>query len=386
MQHPLDGIRVLDLTAYIAGSYAAMMLGDLGADVVKVEPPEGDPFRELQGFFGWNRGKRSIAVNLKDPKGREIVEKLAAQSDVVMENFRPGVADRLGVGYEALSRPNPRLIYCSVTAFGQDGPYRDRPGFDPLLQAMGGLMALQGGDGAPQYIRIALTDYYAAALAAQGVLAALYVRERTGRGQRVETSLLQAVLALQSGNVVDYLGKKPLPRDNPTYRLYRAGDGAWFFLACGNQSFWLKLCQLLGRPDLAEDPRFGSWMDRLEHREALTPILEAAFATKPCDEWVALLRAHDIPAARVQTLAEFMRDPAVAHHRMVVTYEHPEVGELTLMGLPITFSETPGRDAGPPPTLGQHTTEILRELGYSPAAIADLTARGIVGPRRKEQP
>ncbi len=386
MRHALEGIQVLDLTGYIAGSYAAMMLGDLGANVIKVEPPEGDPFRELQGFFGWNRGKRSIAVNLKDPAGREIVEKLAAQSDVVMENFRPGVADRLGVGYEALNRLNPRIIYCAVTAFGQNGPYKDRPGFDPLLQAMGGLMALQGGAGAPQYLRVALTDYYAAALAAQGVLAALYVRERTGKGQRVETSLFQAVFALQSGLVVDYPGRKPVPRDNPTYRLYRAGDGAWFFLACGNQSFWLKLCELLGRPDLAKDPRFGSWMARLEHWEALTPILEAAFATKPCDEWLKLLAAHDIPAARVQTLADFMNDPGVAHHRMVVTYEHPEVGTLTLMGIPITFSETPGRDAGPPPTLGQHTNQILIELGYSSAAIAELTARGGVGPRRKEMP
>lgn len=384
MTHALEGIRVLDLTGYIAGSYAAMMLGDLGAEVIKVEPPEGDPFRELQGFFGWNRGKRSIAVNLKEPAGREIVHKLAAQSDVVMENFRPGVADRLGVGYEALSRLNPRLIYCAVTAFGQDGPYRDRPGFDPLLQAMGGLMALQGGAGAPQYLRVALTDYYAAALGAQGVLAALFVRERTGRGQRVDTSLLRASLALQSGNVVDYPGKKPVPRDNPTYRLYQAGDGAWFFLACGNQSFWLKLCELLGRPDLAKDPRFGSWMARLERGDSLTPILEAAFATKPCDEWLKLLAAHDIPAARVQTLADFMNDPAVAHHRMVVTHEHPEVGTLTLMGIPITFSETPGRDAGAPPTLGQHTNQILIELGYSSAAIGELQASGAAGPRRRE--
>ncbi|MBI4608908.1 MAG: CoA transferase, partial [Candidatus Rokubacteria bacterium] len=252
------------------------------------------------------------------------------------------------------------------------------------LQAMSGLMALQGGDGPPQYLRIALTDYYTASLAAQGVLAALFVRERTGRGQRVETSLLQGVVALQSGLVVDYPGRKPVPRDNPTYRLYCAGDGGWFFLACGNQSFWLKLCELLGRPDLAQDPRFGSWMDRIEHHDLLHPILTVAFATKPRDEWLRLLAARDIPAARVQTLAEFMRDPAVAHHRLVVTYEHPEVGELTLMGLPISFSETPGRDAGPPPTLGQHTGEILTELGYPDTAIADLTARGIVGPKRRE--
>ena len=254
---PLDGIRVVDLTGYIAGSYAAMMLADLGADVVKVEALEGDAFRELPGFFGWNRGKRSIAVNLKAPEGREIVERLAARADVAMENMRPGVADRLGVGWDRLAAQNPRLIYCSVTAFGSTGPYADRPGFDPLLQALSGAMIVQGFLGPPQYIRIAVTDYYTAALAAQAILAALFVRERTGRGQRVETSLLHASLALQSGNTVQYAGKPTVFRENPTYRLYEAGDGEWFFLACGNQTFWVKLCTALGLEPLADDPRFA---------------------------------------------------------------------------------------------------------------------------------
>src|SRR5258706_6355200 len=187
---PLDGIRVVDLTSYIAGSYGAMMLADLGASVVKVEALEGDSFRELPGFFGWNRGKRSIALNLKTPEGREIVERLAREGDVVMENWRPGVADRLGVGHERLMALNPRLIYLSVSAFGSTGPYADRPGFDPILQALGGVMTLQGFGGPPKYLRTAPTDYYTAALGAQAVLAALFTRERTGRGQRIETSLL----------------------------------------------------------------------------------------------------------------------------------------------------------------------------------------------------
>src|SRR5215813_5001909 len=237
-----------------------MMLADLGADVVKVESLEGDSFRELPGFFGWNRAKRSIALNLKTPEGREIVERLAREGDVVMENWRPGVADRLGVGHEHLLALNPKLIYCSVTAFGSTGPYVDRPGFDPLLQAMGGLMTLQGFGGPPNYLRIAPTDYYCAALACQAVLAALFVRERTGKGQRVQTSLLKAVLALQSGLVVDYPGYQVSYRNTPTYRLYQAGDGEWFFLAVGNQSFWVKLCKVVGREDLAQDPRFGSWV------------------------------------------------------------------------------------------------------------------------------
>ncbi|OLC18286.1 MAG: hypothetical protein AUH26_00530, partial [Candidatus Rokubacteria bacterium 13_1_40CM_69_96] len=288
---PLDGIRVVDLTSYIAGSYAAMQLADMGADVVKVESPEGDAFRELPGFFGWNRGKRSISVDLKTPEGRAIVERLATGGDVFMENMRPGVAERLGVGWTRFAALNPRLVYCSVTAFGSTGPGAERPGFDPIFQALGGLMTLQGFGGPPQYLRTAPTDYYTAALATQAILAALFTRERTGRGQRVETSLLRGVLALQSGVAVDYPGKPSLVRDNPTYRLYQAGDGQWFFLAVGNQSFWVKLTKALGLERVADDPRFGSWLLRIQNNADLLPILEARFREKPRTEWLELLAA-----------------------------------------------------------------------------------------------
>ena len=378
MTGPLDGVRVVDLTSYIAGSYGAMMLADLGADVVKVEAIEGDSFRELSGFYGWNRGKRSLAVNLKEPDGRAIVHRLARHADVVMENMRPGVVERLGVDYETLRAINPRLVYSTVTAFGSDGPYKDRPGFDPLLQAMGGLMTLQGFGEAPQYLRIAPTDYYCAALACQAILAALFVRERTGRGQRVQTSLLQAVLALQSGLVVDYPGHEVVYRNTPTYRLYQAGDGESFFLAVGNQSFWVKRCKVIGREDLAQDPRFGSWMARRDNAEALMPLLESAFASRPAAEWVRILTDNDIPAALTQSLQQFMRDPAVLHHKMVVQYDHPELGPLSLMGQPLRFSETQAPDAGPPPTLGQHTAQVLRQAGYADHEIADLRRRGVV--------
>ena len=375
---PLDGVRVVDLTSYIAGSYGAMMLADLGADVVKVEAIEGDSFRELSGFYGWNRGKRSLAVNLKEPDGRAIVHRLARHADVVMENMRPGVVERLGVDYETLRAINPRLVYSTVTAFGSDGPNKDRPGFDPLLQAMGGPMTLQGFGEAPQYLRIAPTDYYCAALACQAIRAALFVRERTGRGQREQTSLLQAVLALQSGLVVDYPGHEVVYRNTPTYRLYQAGDGESFFLAVGNQSFWVKLCKVIGRDDLARDPRFGSWVSRRDNAEALMPLLESAFASRPAAEWVRILTDNDIPAALTQSLQQFMRDPAVLHHKMVVQYDHPELGPLSLMGQPLRFSETQAPDAGPPPTLGQHTAQVLRQAGYADHEIADLRRRGVV--------
>lgn len=375
---PLDGIRVVDLTSYIAGSYGAMMLADLGADVMKVESLEGDSFRELPGFYGWNRGKRSIALNLKTPEGREIVERLARASDVLMENWRPGVADRLGVGHERLCALNSRLIYCSVSAFGSTGPYVDRPGFDPILQALGGLMTLQGFGGPPKYLRTAPTDYYTAALGAQAVLAALFTRERTGRGQRIETSLLRGVMALQSGIAIDYPGKPTLMRENPTYRLYQAGDGEWFFLACGNQAFWGKLCTAMGMEEFTHDPRFGSWMLRLQNNEALLPILEKRFGEKPAAEWLKVLADHDIPAGPVKTVLEFMDDPAVRHHEMVREYDHPEVGRLRVIGQPLVFADTPTRDPGPPPLLGQHTDQILGEAGYDTAAIAELRQKRVV--------
>jgi crotonobetainyl-CoA:carnitine CoA-transferase CaiB-like acyl-CoA transferase len=374
---PLDGIRVVDCSGYIAGAYAGMMLADLGASVVKVEPLEGEAFRELPGFYAWNRGKRSIALNLKSPDGIAVVEKLVAGGDVFLEDMRAGVADRLGLGYEKLSTINPRLVYCSVTAFGSTGPYADRPGFDPLLQAMSGMMHLQGFGGPPQYLRIAVNDYYTASLAAQAMITALFVRERTGRGQRVETSLLHGSLSFQSGNTVEYEGKPTGFRPSPAYRLYQAGDGEWFFLACGNQVIWVRLCKALGWDDLAHDPRFASWLKRNDNAAVLMPLLEERFRTEPRDHWLALLAEHEVPAAAVQTLTEFMaNDPAVKHHNLVREYDHPELGRLRMLGQPVTFSDTPVRDPGRPPTLGEHTDAILRELGYDDAAMAELRRKG----------
>lgn len=376
--HVLEGIKVIELARVAPAELPGMMMADMGADVLKIESLEGDSFRELPGFHAWNRGKRSVSVNLKSPDGVAIVRRLARDADVVMENMRPGVADRLGVGEATLRAVNPRLIYCSTTAFGSTGPYVDRPGFDPVLQGMSGIMALQGFGGPPQYLRIAVVDYYAAALTAQGVLAALLVRERTGIAQKVETSLFHAVAALQAGNFVDYPGKQSVFRDNPTYRLYQAQDGEWLFLACGNQSFWKKLCQALDMSELTHDPRFASWMLRLDNREVLLPIMEARFRSRARGAWLETLRAHDIPAGPVHTIDEFRRHPLTQHHGMARTYDHPEVGPLTLPGSSLLFSHTRTQDVGPAPTLGQHTEAVLRAAGYDEARLAELRARKVI--------
>jgi crotonobetainyl-CoA:carnitine CoA-transferase CaiB-like acyl-CoA transferase len=390
MSIALNGIRILDLTQFEAGTSCTQMLAWLGAEVIKVEEPKrGEPGRygraEKPGvdssyFLLLNANKKSVTLNLKSPRGKAMFLDLVKQADVVTENQAPGGMEKMGLGYDTLSRVNPRLVYLSVKGFGDYGPYSEYKSFDMIAQATGGAMSTTGFPGSPPLKPgPTIGDSGTGMHAALGVMAALWQRERTGQGQRVETSLLHASLALQSGSVLDYPGRPIFARENPTYRLYECGDGEWFFLACGNQSFWAKLTKALGIEHLRDDPRFAGWLLRLEHSNELLPILTSTFKSKPRAEWLKVFEANDIPAAPVQALTDFMNDPAVLHHDMVQEYDHPDVGPLKLMGQPIKMTPAALEKPLPPPAIDQHTDEVLGELGYDAARIKDLRQRKVVG-------
>lgn len=404
-RRPLDGITILDLTVMTAGPVGTMLLGDLGADVIKVEEPgQGDLARglgtmfvagESVQFLSQNRNKRSIRLDLKSEAGREVFLRLAAQADVVVENFRPGTVDRLGIGYDAVKARNPRVIYASVSAFGQSGPYSGWPANDPIVQAVAGLMDMTGeADGRPVRVGAPLPDFGAAAMLAFGISAALLHRERHGEGQRIDTSLLGATLfstiprdgeAVRSGQAPERLGS-----GHPTmvpYRNYRGSDGRYFFAAAFTPKFWLNLCQALERPDLPTDPRFTDNRARTANREALDGILEGIFGTQPAANWVQRLSAKDVPCALVQDYhTALTSDPQVKHNGAVLEFDHPLAGRMTNIANPVNFHGSPAGVRRPPPVLGQHTAEVLREKGFSPEEVARLLHEGTVQGARVELP
>lgn len=391
---PLHGIRVVDFTQLMAGPLCSMLLADLGAEVVKVEPPEGDGMRalgetsiggEASFFLSLNRNKRSVVVDLKTPGGRVIVQRLAERADVVLENFRPGTAERLGIDYDSFRKLNSGLVYCAISGFGREGPRSKRPALDPVIQAMSGLMQLTGTpESGPLRTGFPLADFVTPLLATIGILSALHARRETGRGQLVDLSMLDATIFATMPREGYYFatGQEPERLGNEHYEIvplnvYEAGDGRHLLVIAHSEKFWLALVAGLGEPELAEDFRFKTNADRLRHRAELNQRLAARFREASLEEWTRRLGEAGALFAPVRSLREVFADPDV-RRGMVVELPHPTAGQIRVLGNPIKFSATPAEVRTPPPRLGQHTRDLLRELGYSDADITGLAAQGAV--------
>jgi crotonobetainyl-CoA:carnitine CoA-transferase CaiB-like acyl-CoA transferase len=378
MPGALSHIRVVDLTSNLSGPYCAMILGDQGADVIKVERKgEGDVLRKTPPFINgesapfmlWNRNKRGIELDLKDPKDVEICRKLAARADVFIENWRPGVAKRLGLSYDDLKKINPRLVYCSVSGFGQTGPYAPRGGFDLVAQAMSGLMAICGEeDGPPHRLPIPISDTTGGMFAAIGVLTALAAREKTGRGQQVDVSLFEGAVSKCVYEAASYFATNERParigqqhRGSSPYQVFQTKNG-WLVLGAAAQNLWLKACKVLGCEELIKDPRFLTKADRVANNKALVALLQERFITGTTEEWFEKLDAANIPAGPVMYHDQVFNDPHVLAREMVVEVDHTTAGRQRTLGTPVKLSETKGSIRRAAPLLGEHTHEVLAEL------------------------
>ena len=389
---PLAGTRVVEVANYVAGPYAGVLLADLGADVVKVEERDhGDPFRGWGDggysatFRSLNRGKRSIGLNLATAVGRSILFDLAAQADVFIENFRPGVADRLGVGYETVRARNPRVVYCAISGFGETGPYRDRPGYDSVGQAVSGLLGLLTDLQDPRPMGISLSDHITGMFACYGIQAALLGRAVTGEGRLVQTSLLQATTAFLAENAARYFDDGVVPDRATRTRIaqayaFLAGDGKPFVVHLSSPpKFWQGLTDAIGRPELREDPRFEDRDGRVRHYEELHSILAGAFASAPRQEWLRKLDERDVPAAPIYRLDEVFADPGVEALGLVETVVHPTAGSMRLLGSGVTIAGNVDSGAQlAPPLLGEHTVSVLHELGHGDETIGQLRAEGVI--------
>ncbi|MFN0162481.1 MAG: CaiB/BaiF CoA transferase family protein [Burkholderiales bacterium] len=385
----LEGVRILDFTRHMSGPYATLLMGDFGADVIKIESmPHGDPTRtmgtafvdgESGMFLIWNRSKRSIALDARKPDAGEILRRLVIGADMLVENFRPGVAEEMGIGYETVSALNARLIYLSITAFGRSGPYAQSPGTDPVVQAMSGVMSVTGERGGdPVLVGLPVADFTSAMVAVQGALLALFARERSGRGQRVDIPMLGALAFGLTTRLANYWwGDKEPQREGSAhssvapYQMYKASDGnivagAW------TRDTWPRFCVAIGLPELANDARFASNPLRMQNRDALNHLLSAAFAKRPVQEWEQAFRDANALFGPVLTIPQVLEHPQMKALGMVQSIAHPKIGPMPQLGPPILMSDTPGRPDRPPPAYGQHTAEVLAELGYSPAEIGRL--------------
>jgi crotonobetainyl-CoA:carnitine CoA-transferase CaiB-like acyl-CoA transferase len=383
---PLARFSVLDLTTVRSGPTCTKILADFGADVIRVERPGGEGRERV--FFDaadLHRNKRSIAVNLQEPRGVAVVKRLAARSDVVVENYRPDVKHRLGVDYEALSRENPRLVYASISGFGQEGPYRDRPGYDQIVQGMSGLMWLTGtAESAPLRVGIPIGDLLAGYFCAIGILTALLEREISGHGQKVETSLLEALTGSLSFQAAKYVntGEVPPPVGNhhpltAPMGVYRARDG-FFNLAVGNDDMWRRFCKAIDHPALADDARFAGMLARVKNRQALDVLLEAAFARRPAAEWVESLNAAGVACGPINTVDRVFADPQIRQADLVADVANATWGPHKVLALPVHLSRTPARVEHAAPMAGEHTREILTTLGYEAADLDVLVADGVI--------
>ncbi len=379
---PLQGIRVLDLSRVLAGPYCTMVLGDLGADVIKVEPPEGDETRawgppfaggESAYYLCVNRNKRGMVVNLKTDEGKKILRELALQSDVFVENFRPDTLKKFGLDYETLHELNPKLIYCSITGFGQTGSMKDKPGYDFMIQALGGLMSITGEpEGEPMKTGVAVVDLFAGQNAIIAILAALQARTLTGRGQHLDISLFDSQVGWLANVASNYLISDNLPKRHGNahpnivpYQSFQASDG-WFAIAVGNDRQFVRLCEMLGKPELAVDGKFATNSARVQNREELISLLVFIFKTASVSEWLAKLEEAEIPCGPIQNFEQVFSMPNVKEREMLVHMQHPTIGQLPLVGSPLKMSETPVEYRLSPPLMGEHTKNILMEvLGYS---------------------
>lgn len=389
----LNGITILDLTRVLSGPYCTMMLGDLGARVIKVEQPGkgddtrgwGPPFLEGESayFLSINRNKESVTLDFKQPAGRAILERLIAKADVLVENFRPGTLTKLGLDYAALAPQHPRLVYCSISGFGQTGPRRREAGYDAVMQAEGGLMSITGSaDGPPYRLGVAIADIATGMFAAQGVTAALFHRERSGRGQQVDIAMLDSVVALLTYQAGIYFASNAAPERlgnrHPTivpYETFHASDGE-FVLAVGNDDQWRRFCQVAS---LAPDERFATNRQRVVNYSDLRALLSGTLRTRPRSDWIERLTAAGVPCGSVRDLHEVFSDPQVAARSMVAELEHVKAGLLKVIGTPLKFSDTPSEIRTPPPLLGEHTESVLTgDLNMLPQEIAALRAQGVI--------
>jgi len=383
-----EKIRVADFTTMLAGAGVCRELADLGADVIKIEPIDGDSWRMLAGgFMGVNRGKRGIVLDLRQDEAKKIAHKLISTCDMVVENSRPGIMKKLGMDYETVKKIKPDILYISMPAFGSKGPDAERPGYDPLFQAMSGQMLGQGGPGkTPIFHKIQLNDEMGPMLGAFGASLALFNRLRTGQGQLGEPSLWRSAVTIQSGNFIQYKGMKRKYLGKPDIkglgaldRLYQGIDGNWLYVYCPKEEHWQSLCKVLGLTALTTDTRFATAGARKKHDKELTAILEETFFTTPAATWALLLAMQGVPAAPGQSIVELLQNDA--HCKATGVYEfqdHPQWGKVQLQGINAEFSETPGKVLRPGPMLGEHTTEVLLEIGYSKEQIADFIARKLV--------